>query len=44
MGQFMMLAALLRGWVADPDLADHPRLRELLHDQQRRLSGGTPLN
>ena len=29
---------------ADPDLADHPRLRELLHDQQRRLSGGNPLN
>ena len=30
--------------VADPDLVAHPRLRELLQDQQRRLSGGNPLN
>ena len=29
---------------ADPDLTAHPRLRELLDEQQRRLSGGTPLN
>ena len=29
---------------ADPDLEAHPKLRELLQDQQRRLSGGTPLN
>ena len=29
---------------ADPHLEDHPRLRELLHDQKRRLSGGNPLN
>ena len=29
---------------ADPDLVAHPRLRELLQDQQRRLSGGNPLN
>ena len=28
----------------DPGLDDHPLLRQLLDDQQRRLSGGTPLN
>ena len=28
----------------DPELSQHPVLRQLLHDQQRRLSGGTPLN
>ena len=28
----------------DPDLDDHPLLRQLLDEQQRRLSGGTPLN
>ena len=28
----------------DPELAQHPLLRETLEAQQRRLSGGTPLN
>ena len=28
----------------DPNLDHYPRLRALLDDQQRRLSGGTPLN
>ena len=28
----------------DPELAQHPLLRESLEAQQRRLSGGTPLN
>jgi ATP-dependent DNA helicase RecG len=28
----------------DPELAQHPLLRETLDAQQRRLSGGTPLN
>ena len=28
----------------DPELSEHPVLRQLLDDQQRRLSGGTPLN
>ena len=28
----------------DPALSEHPVLDELLKEQQRRLSGGTPLN
>ena len=28
----------------DPELVQHPLLRETLEAQQRRLSGGTPLN
>ena len=28
----------------DPELQQHPLLRETLEAQQRRLSGGTPLN
>ena len=28
----------------DPDLGDHVLLKQQLDDQQRRLSGGTPLN
>ena len=28
----------------DPELENHPLLKQQLEDQQRRLSGGTPLN
>ena len=28
----------------DPELADHGLLKQQLDDQQRRISGGTPLN